>query len=78
MVSASGCMVSSRGDAATHHFTIGAPPDCRPVVKWWRRINRALTMSERVEHGADINTTPGHCTATCRSSSTANSAPHSP
>ena len=23
MVSASGCMVSSRGDAATHHFTIG-------------------------------------------------------
>ena len=78
MVSASGCMVSSRGDAATHHFTIGAPPDCRPVVKWWRRINRVLTMSERVEHEADINTTPGHCTATYRSSSTSNGAPHSP
>ena len=50
-----------------------------PMVKWWRRINRVLTtMSERVEHEADINTTPGHCTATYRSSSTANSAPHSP
>ena len=53
----------------------------RPVVilvKWWRRINRALTMSERVERGADINTTPGHFTATYRSSRTANSAPHPP